>query len=253
MKLSIVTVCFNAELDLRNTFESVRAQDAKDFEYIVIDGGSVDGTKALIAEYEDIIDYYISEPDSGIYDAMNKGLRKCSGDFVHMLNAGDIYYDGASVRRILSALNEDDCVMLFPCVSGCGAMLRSYKGHFGKLLWESFGCHQGYVVSLKNTNNCFFNIKYSIKADRDLLLRLYLNGCKFRFVPGSPICTYDTGGVSNRNLVRKEIENIRISFSHKGAFKVKTLLFALGKVSVYGVTRAFNMDWKKIKKALGGK
>lgn len=89
--LSIVTVVYNARSDLRITIDSVLNQSFTNFEYIIIDGGSTDGTVDLIKEYEDKIDFWISEPDRGLYNAMNKGLDYCSGDLCQFLNAGDFY------------------------------------------------------------------------------------------------------------------------------------------------------------------
>ena len=91
IKFSIITVCYNAVETIRKTIESVIHQSYKNFEYIVIDGGSNDGTLELINEYRDQIDVFVSEPDNGIYDAFNKGVKLATGDFISNLSADDVY------------------------------------------------------------------------------------------------------------------------------------------------------------------
>ena len=95
MKISIVTVVRNGAEILEKTILSVLEQDYADFEYIIIDGASTDGTGKVIAEYRDRLAHVVSEPDGGIYEAMNKGIRLCSGDVIGIINAGDSYFSGA--------------------------------------------------------------------------------------------------------------------------------------------------------------
>lgn len=89
--ISIITICFNAADDLAKTAESVKQQRFKDYEYIVVDGGSKDNTRDVIKRYDDVITKWVSEPDKGIYDAMNKGVRMAAGEWLIMMNAGDIF------------------------------------------------------------------------------------------------------------------------------------------------------------------
>mgnify|MGYP003720349897 CR=1 FL=1 len=90
-KISIITVAFNSASTIKDTIESVLAQDYNNIEYIIIDGGSSDGTLDIIKKYESQIHYFISEPDTGIYDGMNKGIRVATGDIVGILNSDDFY------------------------------------------------------------------------------------------------------------------------------------------------------------------
>jgi glycosyltransferase involved in cell wall biosynthesis len=103
MRISIITVCFNSGATIRDTIESVRAQTFNDIEYIVVDGGSSDETLAIIAEYEDFISKVVSEPDGGIYDAMNKGISLATGDFVGILNSDDVFFDNYVIEKIADA------------------------------------------------------------------------------------------------------------------------------------------------------
>lgn len=93
MTFSIITVNYNNKEGLRKTIESVIHQTYRDFEYIVIDGGSTDGSAEVLKEYDKDIDYWVSEPDKGIYNAMNKGIAQAHGDYLNFMNSGDCFYD----------------------------------------------------------------------------------------------------------------------------------------------------------------
>ena len=93
MKYSIITVNYNNKDGLRATIESVVSQTFRDFEFIVIDGGSTDGSVDVLKEYDDKITYWVSEPDKGIYNGMNKGIAKATGDYLNFMNSGDCFYD----------------------------------------------------------------------------------------------------------------------------------------------------------------
>ena len=92
MKYSIITVNFNNKEGLRKTIESVIHQTFHDFEFIVIDGGSTDGSADVLKEYHTQIDYWVSEPDGGIYQGMNKGIKKATGDYLNFMNSGDCFF-----------------------------------------------------------------------------------------------------------------------------------------------------------------
>ena len=108
MKLSIITVVYNRREDLKKTIASVKGQTSHDIEYIVIDGDSNDGTKEVISENADFISRFVSEKDSGIYDAMNKGLQMASGDYVWFLNSGDEIYSSDTVENIFRINSSAD-------------------------------------------------------------------------------------------------------------------------------------------------
>lgn len=112
MKISVITVVFNGEATIEDTILSVHSQDNKDVEHIVVDGGSTDRTLEVIAKHRDKIDAVVSEPDAGIYDAMNKGLALATGDIVGFLNADDVY-EGSSVldeiARVIETQKVDAC------------------------------------------------------------------------------------------------------------------------------------------------
>lgn len=106
-KFSIITINYNNCAGLRKTIESVVNQTCKDFEYIIIDGGSTDGSVEVIQEYADRIDYWVSEPDKGIYNAMNKGILKANGEYLNFMNSGDCFYGKDTLCGISSKLGAD--------------------------------------------------------------------------------------------------------------------------------------------------
>ncbi len=110
MKLSIITVNFNDAEGLERTIKSVIAQTFKDYEFIIIDGGSTDGSVDIIKKYEDHVNYWVSEPDGGIYPGMNKGLRLANGDYLNFMNGGDCYHSKDVLEKIFSLDTNADII-----------------------------------------------------------------------------------------------------------------------------------------------
>lgn len=119
MKLSIITICYNDRQGLQRTLESVKKQTIHNFQYVVIDGASTDGSADLLVDYASAIDYSISEPDKGIYNAMNKGIREAEGEYCLFMNAGDTLYADDTIERVLPLLDgidflSGDTICVFP-------------------------------------------------------------------------------------------------------------------------------------------
>lgn len=128
-KISIITVCYNAGSDLEKTIESVILQNYDNLEYIVIDGGSTDDTEKIINKYRNHIDKCVSESDNGIYDAMNKGIKIATGEWLNFMNAGDIFYNNHVLSDIFSQPIPDEKDFLYSDV---------YRENGGKLeLWKN--------------------------------------------------------------------------------------------------------------------
>lgn len=111
MKYSIITISYNNKEGLRKTIESVINQTFRDFEYIVIDGGSTDGSLDILHEYNADITYWVSEPDKGIYNAMNKGISKACGEYLNFMNSGDCFYDNDVLRKIADSHLDTDMII----------------------------------------------------------------------------------------------------------------------------------------------
>lgn len=119
MKLTIITVCFNAADDLKKTLDSILTQTFTDFEYLVVDGGSKDNTLALLEFYkplfakENKVFRYVSEPDQGTYDAMNKGIQLAKGEWINYMNAGDSFYEDSTLHEFFSASSKENAGVMY--------------------------------------------------------------------------------------------------------------------------------------------
>ena len=111
MRISVITINYNNGVGLRSTIDSVVGQKCNDFEYIVIDGGSTDSSLNVIKEYSHKIDYWVSEPDGGIYNAMNKGVAHAHGDYCVFLNSGDCFYSDVVLNRFMNYDAIEDIVV----------------------------------------------------------------------------------------------------------------------------------------------
>ena len=110
MKISIITVCYNSVKTIEDTIQSVINQDHDDVEYIIVDGGSTDGTQDIVNKYRDSVDVFISEPDKGIYDAMNKGIQFASGEVIGILNSDDVYTSETVLSKVAQHIQGADAV-----------------------------------------------------------------------------------------------------------------------------------------------
>ncbi len=197
--VSVITVCLNSEKHIERTIESVLGQTCADIEYIIVDGGSTDGTLDIIRKYEDRVSYWVSEPDEGIYDAMNKGISLATGDLVGIINSDDWYFPDA-VREVVSASLEDPAAQVF-----YGAMyIVDEDGRF-QWVWEGSCWDIGHKFQMSHPT-CFvrravyddyrFRTKYRLLADYDLMLRLHLAGMRFNRID-RPLAWFRTGGASS--------------------------------------------------------
>ena len=202
---SIITVCYNAEKDLEKTINSVLMQDFQGIEYIIVDGGSTDGSLDLIKDHNENIHHWVSEPDNGIYDAMNKGLRMATGKYVNFLNAGDFFVDCNSLKNLASQLNSD----LPKIISGYFFIQNSKSNkhlliktkelklkHFKK---DFFACHQSLFIHTSVVKR--YDTSYKIKADYKWLLESLLQvSCDEVLLYRKPIVYYSQEGVSYNNF-----------------------------------------------------
>ncbi len=210
LTLSIITVCFNDQDNLAKTLNSIRSQGYKYIQSIIIDGGSKDNTKTLIQSNLDIINYWISEPDAGLYDAMNKGLKQVHGDYVLFLNAGDIFHNTSVVAHAMQSAGGADLLY------GDAIIVYedgSYKSPLHKvtpksLNWQDFKngmvvCHQ--AIFAKPTITATYNIDYKIAADIDWAIRTIRQAKSIQYL-SIIICDFQTGGLSSkkRSLALKE-------------------------------------------------
>ena len=212
--VSIITVVFNGERFLEETIQSVLDQAYDNVEYIVIDGGSTDGTLDIINKYEDCIDYWVSEKDEGIYDAMNKGLRLCLGDYIAILNADDYYEKDAIGDSITSIIEHksDYSIGNARFVETGGAIKPIFPLMPGIIYQEMPYPHVSAVISKSVYKDVgLFDTAFKIAGDHDMALRIHLKGYKASYVNKS-IANLHEGGISsgyesNRESLKVAIKN----------------------------------------------
>lgn len=176
-RVSIVTVSFNSCATIRDTIESVLSQDFPDIEYIIVDGGSTDGTREIVAEYGKRISVFVSEPDRGIYDAMNKGIRAATGEVVGLLNSDDVYVDSTVVSGLVHAMYaaRTDAVfadLVYVDPHDLSRVRRFYdcaRWHPGRFRYGWMPAHPTFFVKRTWYERCgLFSLEYRIAADSTL-------------------------------------------------------------------------------------
>lgn len=201
MKFSIITINFNNRDGLRKTIESVVNQTFRDFEYIIIDGGSTDGSVDVIKEYADRIDYWVSEPDKGIYNAMNKGILKAHGEYLNFMNSGDCFHNNNVLEEVLPDLTAD-------IIWGKTYIeeKQSYWAPQPPMTLLSFCLHGFNHQATFYKKNVFDSQKYdeSYKLLADWKLTVYLVVVKQKKYKCSEtvIANYDLTGISTTNKKR---------------------------------------------------
>lgn len=218
--VSIVTVCYNAKNTIAATMRSVLNQTYDNIEYILVDGNSSDGTLeeiyTVVNEYPDRQIWVKSEPDQGIYDAMNKGIDKASGVWINFMNAGDVFADCRVIEKMVSYFINTSNDVVF----GNTLLMKNglfYKMQRGKLKSDAFPelVHQSTFVRTDMMKSHLFNTKYLISADFEFLYSLYVSGKKFCYVDLN-VSKYDVSGLSSNHRAElykehSDIQGIRIS------------------------------------------
>ena len=178
MKISIVTVTYNAAKHLRTCIESVMNQDYPDLEYILIDGASTDGTQEIIAAYEDRIAHNISEPDEGLYDAMNKGIALASGEVIGILNADDFYAYPEVISEVMSRFSDPEIQtvygdLIYVDEEDIKKVVRYFPGkgfHHRQMRRGLMPPHPTFFVRRELYERCGgFDTQFDICADFDLM------------------------------------------------------------------------------------
>ena len=233
---SIITVTFNAEKVLKKTILSVINQTYKNIEYIIIDGASQDGTVSIIRQYESKISYWTSEPDKGIYDAMNKGLQIATGDYVWFLNAGDELKHEQIVSELATIIEKYELPYILygetDLINREGKVFAERRLKTpNKLTWKSFKmgmlvCHQAFIV--KRSIASEFDLQYRFSADFDWCIRC-LKEAKTIVNTQLRLVNYQYEGLTTANRKKSLQERYAIMCKYYGAFptQIRHLWFAV--------------------------
>lgn len=219
MKISIITVCLNSVNTLRDTIESVLNQTYGNIEYLVIDGGSTDGTIELINSFGKGISKFVSEPDNGIYDAINKGIRLSTGHVVGILNSDDFFCDKYVIEKVVKAFTENEIDAVFGDVQfvdpqKTSKIVRYYSSkrfNPGKFRYGIMPAHPSFYAKRDLFENLgFYRTNYKIAADYELLVRfIFINKIRYKYLDLSFV-SMRTGGVSNKSFYSNYILNKEI-------------------------------------------
>ena len=220
-KITIITVCYNAEKLIEETVRSVLNQKYSNIEYIIVDGCSTDHTlqllDKLVLEHNCCVRIY-SEPDYGIYDAMNKGVRLATGDYINILNAGDRLHDENVVSAVVNYINGAEADIYYGNIQYCypdgSTGIRLYSAFCGRKLYYLLGdCinHQAIFAHKSCFSDGSFDLKYRFCADRDWMIRQHLTGKRY-LATDILVCDYslaeDSASVQHNDEVWQESEEL---------------------------------------------
>ena len=227
MKISVITATYNAGATLADCLRSVAAQTHPDVEHWVIDGGSTDGSQAIVEAHRDRLAGFVSEPDRGIYDALNKGIRHASGDAIGFLHADDVYGSDDVLAAVAEAFGDPDVDAVY------GDLTYVDRDDVSKVIryWKAGACSKErlargwmpphptfYVRRSAYERYGGFDTRYRIAADYDSIVRLlFVAGLRTAYIP-RVLVRMRLGGISNRSLrtiTRKSREDLEIMRRHR--------------------------------------
>jgi len=228
--ISLITVCYNAESTIDRCINSVLAQNNKNLQFIIIDGCSTDNTLKIINQYQQHISLLLSEPDKGIYDAINKGIKLADGQIIGLLNADDYFADENILSDVAIAFKEHNVSIIYgdiDYVNQQGKITRQWRSGLyreGLFNWgwmpphPTFYCRKSLFYQLG-----FYSLEYGTAADYELMLRFMHRNKTKAFYVEKIMVKMQTGGASNKNLGNR----IRAFFSDFRAMKKNNILLPL--------------------------
>ncbi len=214
-KLTIITINFNHKDGLLRTIESIVNQTFTNYEWIVVDGGSTDGSKELIEQYQDHISWWCSELDKGVYNAMNKGIAHATGEYLNFMNSGDIFATPTILEEIFSQTHDADVlygIMVRGSFDGPWNNMAMLKSHIN--WWDFWDCtfnHQATFIK----NDIYqkyggYDESYYVLADwRHFAQLICVEHCSYEYIP-KKIAIYEGGGISDDYSVQNRMEQDRI-------------------------------------------
>ena len=224
MLFTVVTVCYNAEKEIRKTMKSVLEQDCTDFEYLILDGASNDGTISVAETFRSAFEKrkvalrIFSEPDRGVYDAMNKALKKAKGKYLIFMNAGDAFHEKKVLSEVMSHLNSfseeqrpDVVYGDFQKISDNEAVTYTVQP-LEMLKKNMIFCHQATFIRRNVHKKYPYDRRYGIVADYNSFLKMYLDGVSFDYLP-IIMADYDLSGISSRKKVIEQDKRYTLGHS----------------------------------------
>lgn len=217
MKISIITITYNSEKTLEDTIQSVVRQNYPDLEYIIVDGASKDATLDIVKKYSRVVTKWISEPDKGISDAFNKGIKLASGELIGIINSDDMLTDNSLNMIAKNIKSETDVIY------GNAIMFGGKEGNYRckpadslEVMRKRMAVVHPATFVKKSAYDKYgtFNLKYKCQMDRDLLLRMYVAGANFQYL-NEDLAMMRLGGVNQQTYVKQTVpEGIEISIKN---------------------------------------
>ncbi len=227
-RLTVITVCYNAAAIITKTLESVIDQSYPNIEYIIIDGGSTDGTLNIIKKYQHDISFFMSEPDKGIYDAMNKAIDRATGEWINFINAGDYYFHSNTIAEVFSREIEDTIDFIYGdhIWKGDNEEVRVAVRPLD-LMWQRISfSHQSLITRTKLMKEKKFDLSYDIVSDYNFYFLCYMQGNKF-LKHDLPISVFLAGGISDVHFLKRTYERWKVVKKYKNEMNVHSYYLKL--------------------------
>ena len=244
MKISIITITFNSATTLQRALDSVQQQTYKDIEHVIVDGASTDGTKDLIAAYAGKHKNvrWISEPDDGIYNALNKGIALATGDVIGFLHSDDVFASPDVITQIAAALEQNKVDVVYGDLQYCRGekVVRRWKSNAYDPRSLKFGWmppHPTVYVRREVYERVGkYDEWFRISADYDMMIRIFQAGCSSYYIPSVLVCM-ETGGASNKNakarLSKTQEDHIVLKKNNVGAGYLTVACKQLRKINQF--------------------
>jgi glycosyltransferase involved in cell wall biosynthesis len=246
LKITVITVCYNAADTLERSIQSVINQNYSNVEYIIIDGASTDGTLDIIEKYKDQAAFVESKSDGGIYDAMNKGIARATGDIIGMLNADDFYTASNVLTEIAKAFEQNNVDAIYAdlnYINRDGKVVRKWRA--GKYKYGAFNYgwmppHPTFYCTRNMYNKLgVYSLEYGTAADYELMLRFIHVQTINVFYLEEIILHMTVGGASNRSIINR-LRSMRYDFKAMYCNKISNPLFTLLLKPVSKLKQFFN-------------
>ena len=237
MKISIITITYNSEKTLEDTIQSVARQNYPDLEYIIVDGGSKDATLDIVKKYSNVVTKWISEPDKGISDAFNKGIKIASGELIGIINSDDMLTDNS--LNIIEKNIKPEADVIYGNAIMFGGRETNYRckpADSLEVMRKRMAVVHPATFVKKSAYDKYgtFDLKYKCQMDRDLLLRMYVAGAKFQYL-NEDLAMMRLGGVNQRTYVKQTVpEGIEISIKN-GMNPVQAYMLGMKSIARFRV------------------